>query len=186
MKLPLQHELISIRDCFPALMLMKILVQKHWMMPNLGLRILANPWQELSLFCWGLGWVEGERESQDPNPIYNNYAPPAMSIATSTPLKTTRNFSRDELFLSFLLVVPLAWTTSLGVFPIKLKSGTFRFDLVISSSTGGACMYRFFPRNVILDFDNCSFGCSSSKSMNCDSLKKLSQPKWANGQSYVK
>lgn len=97
------------------------------------------------------------------------YVSPAVSISAipSTPLKTTLSFLRHEVFLSFLVVVPIAWTTSLGILPIRSKSGMLRFDLVISSSTGGACMYRLFPLCVMLAFDNSNLGCSFSRSMNC-------------------
>jgi len=105
---------------------------------------------------------------------YISYAPPAisMSVTPSTPLKKTRNFLSTEVFVSFLLVVPVTWIVPLEVLPIRSKSGRFRFDRVISSSTGGACIYRLLPWCVTLAFDNSRSGCFSSSSMNCAKKKK--------------
>lgn len=80
------------------------------------------------------------------------YAPPAIStsVTPSIPLNTILNFLKHDCFLSPSPAMPLTWIMSLRVLLIRSKSGSSRFGLVISSSTGGACMYRFFPRYVTL------------------------------------
>uniref|UniRef100_A0A2P2K7D6 Ubiquitin-activating enzyme E1c n=1 Tax=Rhizophora mucronata TaxID=61149 RepID=A0A2P2K7D6_RHIMU len=99
-----------------------------------------------------------------------------MSTIPSTPLKTTRSFLTHDIFLSFLLVVPVTCTMSFGTLPISSKRGRLRLDLVISSKTGGACMYRFFPLCVTLAFDKSNLGWSSSRSRNCLCKSQSKQP----------